>query len=124
MLDPSMFEWPGHVADTSNVQRRNRLSESEQKEFVSGRQLYLTTCAGCHGSDGAASRFAPPLIGSDWVLGNKKRLSLVLLHGVEGPMEVNGKLYDAPDILPVMPSHSIWMMGYFCYFDLHSKRMG
>jgi hypothetical protein len=39
-------------------------------------------------------------------LGNKKRLALLVLHGIEGPMEVNGKLYDAPDILPVMPAHS------------------
>ena len=48
----AMFEWPGHVADTSNVQTQNLLNESEQKQFVSGRQLYLTTCAGCHGTDG------------------------------------------------------------------------
>ncbi len=48
----SMFEWPGHVADTSRVQRKNPLNENEQQQFVSGRQLYLTTCAGCHGSDG------------------------------------------------------------------------
>ena len=103
----AMFEWPGHVADTNNVQTQNPLSESEQKHFVLGRQLYLTTCAGCHGTDGAGlNRFAPPLIGSDWVIGNKKRLVLLLLHGMEGPMEVNGKRYDAPDILPVMPAHS------------------
>ena len=50
------------------------------------------------------TRFAPPLIGSDWVLGNEKRLVLLVLHGMEGPVEVNGKLYDAPDILPVMPA--------------------
>ena len=25
---------------------------------------------------------------------------------MEGPIEVNGKRYDAPEILPVMPSHS------------------
>ena len=53
------------------------------------------------------NRFAPSLIGSDWVLGNEKRLSLLLLHGIEGPIEVNGKVYDAPEILPVMPSHAI-----------------
>jgi mono/diheme cytochrome c family protein/glucose/arabinose dehydrogenase len=103
----TMFEWPGHTADTSTVQRKNPLSENEQKQFVSGRQLYLTTCAGCHGSDGGGQpRFAPTLIGSDWVLGDKKRLALILLHGMEGPLEVNGKRYDAPEILPVMPSHS------------------
>ena len=103
----SMFEWPGHVVDTSGVQQKNPLNENEQQQFVSGRQLYLTTCAGCHGSDGSGvNRFAPPLIGSEWVLGDEKRLALILLHGIEGPIEVNGKRYDAPDILPVMPSHS------------------
>ncbi|HEX6227543.1 MAG TPA: c-type cytochrome [Chryseolinea sp.] len=103
----AMFEWPGHIADTSNIQRNNPLSENEQKQFVSGRQLYLTTCAGCHGPDGAGQpRFAPSLIGSEWVTGDEKRLALILLHGMEGPVEVNGKRYDAPEILPVMPSHS------------------
>jgi mono/diheme cytochrome c family protein len=51
-------------------------------------------------------RMAPPLAGSDWVLGNEKRLALLILHGLEGPVDVDGKKYDAPDILPVMPSHS------------------
>ncbi len=103
----SMFEWPGHVAGSSNVQTKNPLKDSDRKLFVSGRQLYLTTCAGCHGSDGAGlNRFAPPLSGSDWVTGNEKRLVLVLLHGMEGAVEINGKRYDAPDILPVMPAHS------------------
>jgi mono/diheme cytochrome c family protein len=102
-----MFEWPGHVVDTSKAKQKNPLNGKEQQQFVSGRQLYLTTCAGCHGSDGRGmSRFAPPLAGSDWVLGDEKRLALILLHGMEGPLDVNGKHYDAPGILPVMPSHS------------------
>ena len=52
------------------------------------------------------NRFAPPLIGSDWVLGDEKRLALIILHGIEGAIEVQGKIYDTPDILPVMPAHS------------------
>ncbi|MBA4057268.1 MAG: dehydrogenase, partial [Marivirga sp.] len=72
-----------------------------------GRQHYLTTCAGCHGTDGAGlKRYAPPLIGSEWVLGDEKRLALIILQGMEGRLEVGGKIYDAPDILPVMPAHS------------------
>jgi mono/diheme cytochrome c family protein len=102
-----MFEWPGHVPDTATMSRKNPLNEDAQKQFVAGRQLYLTTCAGCHGSDGQGlNRFAPPLRASDWVLGDEKRLALIVLHGMEGPVEVNGKLYDSPEILPVMPSHS------------------
>ncbi len=36
----------------------------------------------------------------------KNALALIVLHGMEGPLDVAGKLYDVPDILPVMPSHS------------------
>ncbi len=103
----ALFEWPGHAADQRVAVKKNPLSDDEQKLFASGRQLYLSTCSGCHGTDGAGmSRFAPPLIGSDWVLGDEKRLALILLHGMEGPVDVAGKVYNAPDILPVMPAHS------------------
>ncbi|MEJ7911747.1 MAG: c-type cytochrome [Chitinophagaceae bacterium] len=103
----TMFEWPGHVISNRLAQTKNALEQNDQKRFVAGRQLYLNTCAGCHGSDGAGvKRLAPPLIGSDWVLGNEKRLVLVILHGMEGPVKVNGKRYDIPEILPVMPAHS------------------
>jgi mono/diheme cytochrome c family protein len=102
-----LFEWPGHSATLNKLQKNNPLSQEEQKQFALGRQHYLTTCAGCHGTDGAGlNRFAPPLIGSEWVLGDEKRLALIVLHGMEGAVEVNGKVYDAPDILPVMPAHS------------------
>ncbi|WP_041343860.1 DUF7133 domain-containing protein [Runella slithyformis] len=102
----ALFEWPGHAAQAANVQQ-SLLNEEQQQQFALGRQHYLTTCAGCHGSDGAGlSRFGPPLIESSWVLGDEKRLALIVLHGMEGPVEVAGKQYDVPDILPVMPSHS------------------
>jgi glucose/arabinose dehydrogenase/mono/diheme cytochrome c family protein len=113
-IDPSrlsalsaMFEWPGHMAAKTASVKKSLLSDEEQKQFALGRQHYLSTCAGCHGTDGAGlNRFAPPLIGSDWVLGDEKRLSLIILHGMEGPVDVAGKVYDVPDVLPVMPAHS------------------
>ncbi|WP_428659576.1 DUF7133 domain-containing protein [Runella sp.] len=102
----ALFEWPGHVAQASAAQQ-SLLNDEQQQQFALGRQHYLTTCAGCHGSDGAGlSRFGPPLIESSWVLGDEKRLALIVLHGMEGPLDVAGKLYDVPDILPIMPSHS------------------
>lgn len=103
----SLFEWPGHVASENTAPKKNPLSEEAQQLFALGRQHYLTTCAGCHGTDGAGmNRFAPPLAGSEWVLGDEKRLALIVLHGMEGPVKVNNKVYDAPDILPAMPAHS------------------
>lgn len=103
----SLFEWPGHSVEQGAVAKKNVLSDEDQKLFANGRQLYLSTCSGCHGTDGVGvARFAPPLIGSDWVTGDGKRLALILLHGMEGPVDVAGKVYNKPEILPVMPAHS------------------
>ena len=101
-----MFSWPGFTPSEVAV-AANQLDEKTLKQFTQGRQKFLVTCAGCHGSDGAgATRMGPPLAGSEWVTGDEKRLALILLHGLEGPVEVAGKVYDSPDILPVMPAHS------------------
>ncbi|MDX2248884.1 MAG: c-type cytochrome [Bacteroidia bacterium] len=78
------------------------------ERMVAGRQLFLNTCSGCHGSNGEGMKnFAPPLASSEWVTGDKKRLMLLVLHGLEGPLTVGGHLYDKPEILPVMPSFTI-----------------
>ena len=100
-----MFEWPGHEVSLPDSLTLSKKMAVDQKQFALGRQHYLTNCAGCHGSDGAGlKRFAPPLSKSEWVTGNEKRLTLIILHGLEGPIKVAGKQYNTPDILPVMPS--------------------
>ncbi|SFO79394.1 Cytochrome c, mono-and diheme variants [Algoriphagus ornithinivorans] len=101
-----LFRWPGHQPEIEENTTMNLDAES-MKQFASGRQKYLSACAGCHGGNGkGVNRMGPPLANSDWVLGDERRLSLILLHGIEGPIEVTGKKYNAPEILPVMPSHS------------------
>ena len=100
------FSWPGYVPSEIII-TASSLDEKAQIQFAEGRKKYLVSCAGCHGSNGkGVPRMAPPLVASDWVLGDEKRLALIILHGIEGPIEVAGKKYDAPEILPVMPSHS------------------
>ncbi|EMS34559.1 hypothetical protein C943_03779 [Mariniradius saccharolyticus AK6] len=102
----SLYEWPGYKA-TPNITSGQHLDENGRKLFAQGRQKYLTACAGCHGSNGkGVARMGPPLAASEWVVGDEKRLALIILHGIEGPIEVAGKKYDAPEILPVMPAHS------------------
>ncbi|MBN3582960.1 c-type cytochrome [Algoriphagus aestuarii] len=102
----SIFSWPGFDPKITEASS-NSLDADAMKQFAEGRQKFLTSCASCHGANGkGANRMGPPLVNSDWVLGNEKRLTLILLHGLEGPIEVDGKKYDAPEILPVMPAHS------------------
>jgi mono/diheme cytochrome c family protein len=104
----ALFEWPGSQATTDSAARKGtNLDEQAKQQFAVGRKYYLSTCSGCHGNDGMGiSRFGPPLKGSEWVLGDEERLTLILLHGLEGPLVVRNKLYDKPEILPVMPGHS------------------
>jgi mono/diheme cytochrome c family protein len=47
---------------------------------------------------------APPLVNSDWVLGPDSRVIRIALNGVAGPIQVNGLLYQPPDVLPEMPA--------------------
>jgi mono/diheme cytochrome c family protein/glucose/arabinose dehydrogenase/F0F1-type ATP synthase delta subunit len=101
-----LFSWPG-FSPSAQLESSGNLDESGLKLFTEGRQKYLSSCSGCHGNNGkGATRLGPPLAGSEWVIGDEVRLVLILLHGIEGPIEVMGKKYDAPEILPVMPSHS------------------
>lgn len=103
----SLFEWPGSAKRDTTSGIENRLTETEKEQFALGRKYYLSTCSGCHGNDGeGVRRFAPPLKGSEWVLDDEKRLALIVLHGIEGALEVAGIRYDQPEILPVMPGHS------------------
>lgn len=61
-----------------------------------GEQVYQTVCIACHQANGAGLAGAfPPLAGSDWVAGNEHRLALIVLHGLMGPIEVNGQPWNS-----------------------------
>ncbi len=59
-----------------------------------GAELYARYCATCHGDRGQGTAMFPPVVNTDWVVGDKDRLILVTLHGLTGPIEVRGELYD------------------------------
>lgn len=97
--------WPGKPKKQLAIKKAEHKVDPQQ--FAQGRQKYLNLCANCHGTQGEGiSRFAPPLKNSEWVTGADYRLAMILLHGMEGPVTVNGNKYGIPDILPSMPSFS------------------
>jgi mono/diheme cytochrome c family protein len=60
-----------------------------------GKKIYATYCLSCHQVDGSGvPRLNPPLIKTNWVLGDKKRLINVILKGMDEPIEINGEEYD------------------------------
>ena len=97
------FAWPGHTPEPKKTRVRP-LTPVEEKLFTRGRQVYLTSCVACHGTDGKGMKLlAPPLAESDWVQGSEERLVRVLFHGLSGPITVSGKRYAEPEVQPVMP---------------------
>lgn len=67
-----------------------------------GQVHYEMLCASCHGKsgEGGSEGSSPPLVGSEWVKGDPARLVQIILHGIEGPLEVKGQAYNF-----VMPPH-------------------
>jgi mono/diheme cytochrome c family protein len=61
---------------------------------VSGSQLFTGKCAGCHQATGlGVPGVFPPLAASPWVTESPTRLVQILLHGIQGPIEVRGVTY-------------------------------
>lgn len=61
-----------------------------------GGQLYETYCGACHAPDGqgATGGQFPPLAGSEWIQGPPDRAIQIVLHGLQGPIEVQGKPFN------------------------------
>jgi mono/diheme cytochrome c family protein len=61
-----------------------------------GKKIFTANCALCHQSTGLGLPGQyPPLVGSEWVLGPApRRLTQIVLHGIQGPIHVEGKVFN------------------------------
>ena len=71
--------------------------------MAKGSKIYSAKCSGCHGPDakGNGSTF-PSLAGTPWPNGETERFAMIILNGLEGPVD-DGKTYG------VMPPQGIGM---------------
>jgi mono/diheme cytochrome c family protein len=82
----------------------------EVDAFAVGKTLYTQVCVACHQINGQGLPGAfPPLVGSDWVTGDEERLIKVVLHGLQGPIEVNGAPYNG--IMPAFGPSGTYKWG-------------
>lgn len=64
--------------------------------MTKGKETYATYCISCHMENGEGLEGVyPPLAKSDYMMADKKRMIQQILYGVNIPMKVNGKLYQA-----------------------------
>ena len=80
---------------TSSIQAQDALAR--------GQTVYMQVCFACHQPTGLGlPGMFPPLAGSDWVAAKKPdRMIRMVLHGLTGPVTINGKPFATP--APLMP---------------------
>lgn len=60
-----------------------------------GKRVYANTCQACHQANGqGVPGVYPPLAGSEWAQGSEERIIRIVLHGLSGPITVEGKQYN------------------------------
>lgn len=82
-------------------------NEEGDPSLLNGENLYSQNCASCHGSNaqGIGNAF-PPLVDSEWVTADKSVPIRILLHGLQGEIEVRGQTYQG-----IMPSFKARLSG-------------
>jgi mono/diheme cytochrome c family protein len=92
-----------HPPETTAPTEIAALEGPQLAAFLRGKIVYdnSAACMGCHGPQGLGlDNLGPPLAGSEWVTGDPKRLTRLLLHGMTGPVTVSGILYNPPLDMP------------------------
>ncbi|UOQ96169.1 c-type cytochrome [Hymenobacter sp. 5317J-9] len=70
--------------------------------LAQGKSVYVQNCLSCHQADGlGVDGLNPPLAKTDYVLGDKTRLTKVLLNGLQG-VDINGEPYN--NVMPAQES--------------------
>lgn len=61
---------------------------------ANGKAVFAANCAACHQATGqGVPGVFPPLAGSEWVKGDEHVVANILVHGIEGEIEVAGATY-------------------------------
>ncbi|MFM1824071.1 MAG: hypothetical protein RI967_2337 [Planctomycetota bacterium] len=97
-IDRNLF-WPGRVDVSFIPPKIAKPAEMSLEEF--GKRLY-SNCMSCHQANGRGlPPVYPPLRGSEIVLGEPETLVKILLHGLEGKLEIDGQTYN--QVMPAAP---------------------
>ncbi len=97
-VDRQLF-WPGREDVSFVAPRIARGKELSLEEF--GKRLY-SNCMSCHQANGRGlPPVYPPLRGSEIVHGDATTLVKIVMHGMEGPIMVDGQRYN--QVMPAAP---------------------
>ena len=97
-LDPAMV--PTHKKAGPAGPGGEQTAELSQADR--GKKIFSANCAVCHQPNGlgAASQGYPPLAGSEYVNGGTRRLGMIVLKGLQGPVTVKGQQFGTAVMQP------------------------
>ena len=74
---------------------------AELSPAARGRKIFVANCATCHqpSGTGVPGQY-PPLAGSEYVTGGTRRLGMIILKGLQGPLTVKGAQYGTAVMQP------------------------
>lgn len=79
-----------------------------------GKRVYDAQCMACHQSDGKGMvGVFPPVANSDWMKNNKEKSIDAVVHGLSGPITVNGKQYNG--IMPPVAISDVQVAAVLTY---------
>jgi putative heme-binding domain-containing protein len=90
-----IITWPGDGTVRERKPVLPLLTPAQEKRLAVGEAVYNVTCIACHKEDGRGQPGqAPSLVDSEWVNGPHDRLARIVLHGIVGPVKVNGEEWN------------------------------
>ncbi|TCO90144.1 mono/diheme cytochrome c family protein [Chthoniobacter flavus] len=91
-IDPQIV-WSGKPGWVEPVVKP--LTASEQALYEEGKTIYSSICIACHQPTGQGmAGLAPPLVDSEWVLGDPDKIIRIVTEGLSGPIDVKGNKWQ------------------------------
>lgn len=106
VLDTALATLKGRAVDaTPKPEYKTELTGAAKELYLKGAEVFSREghCITCHQENGLglpAANF-PPIAGTTWAQGNEERLIKLTLHGLYGPIEINGTHYLG--LVPMTP---------------------
>ena len=92
---------PNLAAVTAAAKAATTGALTVEEQMKAGQALFAGTCSTCHQGNGAGlPGVFPPLAKSDYLAADPKRAIDIVLHGLTGPVKVNGQDYNS--VMPPM----------------------
>ena len=110
VLDTARATLTGHTIDAQpKIEYHTDLTGESRELYMKGAEVFSREghCITCHQADGKglpAAKF-PPIAGTKWSQGSEERLIKLTLHGLLGPIDVDGTIY--PGQVPMTPFKSL-----------------